>query len=81
MDKEVAIQSNKLILENQTELPMADFLRLALEVVNMGRCSNHEKQYCYLTSFSINEEEYHIVSDINPKSDKLTLYKVSKKEY
>lgn len=66
---------SKLILENQTDLPMVDFLRLAQEVVSMGRISNDDKQYCYLVSFTIDGEEYHIVSDLNKKSDKLTFYK------
>lgn len=66
---------SKLILENQTDLPMVDFLRLAQEVVLMGRISNDDKQYCYLTSFTIDGQEYHIVSDLNEKSDKLTFYK------
>jgi hypothetical protein len=34
-----------------------------------------DKQYCYLTSFTIDGKEYHIVSDLNEKSDKLTFYK------
>ena len=66
---------SKLILENQTDLPMVDFLRLAQEVVSMGRISNDDKQYCYLTAFTIDGQEFHIVSDLNEKSDKLTFYK------
>ena len=66
---------SKLILENRTDLPMVDFLRLAQKVVSMGRISNDDKQYCYLTAFAIDGQEYHIGSDINEKSDKLTFYK------
>ena len=66
---------SKLILENQTDLPMVDFLRLAQEVILMSRISNNDKQYCYLTSFTINGQEYHIVRKNNKKSDKLTFYK------
>jgi hypothetical protein len=67
---------SKLILVNHTELSMQDFLILATEVVKMGRISKDNKQYCYLTSFKINNEDYHIASDLNNKSDKLTFYKV-----
>ena len=67
--------SSKLIVENRTDLPMVDVLRLAQEVVNMGRISNYGRQYCYLTSFSIGDEEYHIASDLNKQSDKLICYK------
>ena len=66
---------SKLILENQTDLPMVDFLRLAQEVILMSRISNNDKQYCYLTSITINVQEYHIVSELNNKSDKLTFFK------
>ena len=66
---------SKLILENRTDLPMVYFLKLAQEVVSMGRICNDDKQYCYLTAFMIDGQEYHIVSDLNEKSDKLTFYK------
>ena len=66
---------SKLILENRTDLPMLDFLRLAQKVVSIGRISKNNKQYCYLTSFRIDGQEYYIVSDLNEKSDKLTFYK------
>ena len=75
-DKIGIIQNpTKLILENHTDLPMDVFFKLAQEVINMGRISNDDKQYCYLTAFNIDGLEYHIVSDLNKKSDKLTLYK------
>lgn len=68
----------KLILDNKTDLPMIVFLKIAMEVIQRGRISNDGKEYCYLTSFDINNEEYHVVSDLNKRSDKLTLYKVLK---
>jgi hypothetical protein len=70
----------KLILENKSDLTTIEFIRLAQTVILMGRISNDNKQYCYMTSFIINGEEYHIVSDLNEKSDKLTIYKVSKQK-
>ena len=65
----------KLILENKTDLPMIDFLRLAQEVVKLGRISKDGKQYCYAVSFKIDGEQYHIISELNKKSDKLTFIK------
>jgi hypothetical protein len=64
----------KLILENRTDLPMKDFLKLAQEVVSAGRISNNDMQYCYVTSFTVDGKKYYIASDLNKKSDKLTLY-------
>ena len=67
----------KLILENKSDLPINVFLDLCKDVISMGRISNNDTQYCYLTAFEVNGENYHIVSDLNKKSDRLTLYKVS----
>jgi hypothetical protein len=64
----------KLILENRTDLPMKDFLRLAQEVVSMGRISNNNRQYCYVTAFTIDGKKYYIASELKKKSDKLTIY-------
>jgi len=68
----------KLILENKSDLPINVFLDLCKDVISMGRVSNNDTQYCYLTAFQVNGEVYHIVSDLNNKSDRLTLYKVPK---
>lgn len=65
----------RLILDNRSELPMESFLEMARQIVSSGRISNDGKAYSYLTSFHINNKEYHVVSDLNEKSDKLTLYK------
>lgn len=71
---------NKLIIENRSDLSMEDCLDLAKAVVKQGRISNDDKQYTYLTVFMIsdaddNMEEYHVASDLNKNSDKLTIYK------
>lgn len=68
---------NKLILDNRTDLPMTEFILLAKRVIELGKVSNNGSQYCYLTSFTIDDEEYHVVSDLNEKSDRLTFYKVT----
>ena len=64
-----------LILDNQTKLPMADFLRMAQKVVASGRISDNHRQYCDLTVCVVNNQEYHIASELNENSDKLTLTK------
>ncbi len=71
----------KLILVNKSDLPMVDFMSLAKAVISSGRVSNNDTQYTYLSSFKIyddkhNLNEYHIVSDKNKNSDRLTFYKV-----
>lgn len=67
--------SEKLIIVNHTDLPMESVLSLAQRVVKLGRISNDAKQYCYCTIIRENGAEYSILSDLNTKSDKLTIYK------
>jgi hypothetical protein len=66
---------SKLIIENRTNIAMEDVLALARNIVAMGRISNMGRQYCFLASYTIEGEEYHLVSDINKKSDRLIFYK------
>jgi hypothetical protein len=47
-------------------------------VMSAGRISNDDKQYCYLTAFNKNGDEYHIVTDLRKKSDSFIIYKVPK---
>ena len=65
----------KLIINNQSDLSMIDVMRLISEIISWGRISKEGKQYCYVTSNIINKAEYHIISDVNKKSDKFTIYK------
>jgi hypothetical protein len=71
---------DKIIVKNQTELSMISVLELVKSVIKMGRISNNEKQYCYLTSLNIENTEYHVVTDLRQKSDVFTIYKVTKKQ-
>ena len=66
---------SKLLLANRTDLPMVEVLRLAQEVISTGRISNDGNQYCYVTSFTIDGQEYGIVSDLNEEAYRLTFYK------
>jgi hypothetical protein len=68
----------KLIINNKSELPMEQVLEIAQAIVRQGRMSNNGKQYCYLTSFVIDNVEYHATSDLNKCSDTLTIYEVTK---
>ena len=70
----------KLIIQNDSDLEMSVCLALVQFVVNQGRLSNNGKQYAYLNSFNVEGEEYHVVSDLNENSDRLTIYKVGKQK-
>jgi hypothetical protein len=65
----------RLIIDNRTDVKLYQILPQIIEIMKWGRISNNDKQYCYLTTFKYNNEEYHIVTDLNKKSDKFTIYK------
>jgi hypothetical protein len=68
---------SKIIIKNQTEIDDISVLTLIQRVIKNGRISNNGKQFCYLTSFDIDNQEYHIVTDLNKCSDVFTFYAVS----
>ena len=68
---------SKIIIKNQTEMDDISVLTLVQSVIKNGRISNNGKQYCYLTSFEIENKEYHIVTDLRKCSDVFTFYAVS----
>ena len=66
----------KIIIQNDSDLSMANCLRLVEKVIEHGRASNNETQYAYLTAFSVGDKNYHIVTDLNKHSDKFIIYNV-----
>lgn len=66
----------RIIINNNSDLTDIEAMRMAINVMKMGRVSNEEKQYCYLSVSATGE--YHIVSDLRKKSDSFTIYKVPK---
>lgn len=65
--------SEKLIIENRSNLPMSRCLKLAQAVVYSGRVSNHGKQYCYLTIFNVLGRKIGVSSFLNAKSDRFVI--------
>lgn len=62
---------SRLIIENRTNLSMLDIMHHVIAVLRMGRISNDEKQYCYVSTFA---DGIVIASDLNDKSDRLVVY-------
>lgn len=68
--------TEKLIIENQTDLPMIEILPCITEVIRMGRISNNNTEYCYGTRFTT--KLYGVItvfSHKNKKSDRLIVRK------
>lgn len=69
---------NKFIIDNRTELSDLEIFSMLLQVIKAGKLSNKDRQYAYLTTFydHTKTEEYHIVSQLNEKSEKFIIHKV-----
>ena len=65
----------KVIIKNTTEVSDLYVMHLVGSVIKLGRISNNEKQYYYLTVHHIDGIEYHIVTDLRKCSDVFTFYK------
>tara|TARA_Y100000758_G_C16051446_1_gene421749 strand:+ start:456 stop:674 length:219 start_codon:yes stop_codon:yes gene_type:complete len=68
---------SKIIIENRCEfLPDETALELVQKVIQGGRVSNNNKQYCYLTRFNYGEntQDFMVATDLNKKSDKFIVY-------
>jgi hypothetical protein len=71
------VEKNRLIVENQTDLPMAEILPYVKAVIEEGRISNDGKCYCYATSWP---NGITVVANENKASDRLLVY-IDKRNY
>ena len=75
------METEKLIIRNQSDLSMAEVLGLAQSVVSDGRVSGNSKSYCYITSFVYGRFRGIICyAQRNKNSDTLTFWREEKKE-
>jgi hypothetical protein len=69
----------KIIIENRTELPMADVVDYVNQVIRLGRISNYETQYCYATTW---KNGIVVEADKNKCSDRfLVIFDEKMKQY
>lgn len=74
---------SKLIINNRSDCTDTQALEMVMGVVKQGRISNHDKQYCYITTFTIKptdgaliktpDKTYVVATDLNKKSDRFTV--------
>jgi hypothetical protein len=60
----------KLIIENRTDRPLSSLMGHVRTILEQGRISNNDTQYCYLTTF---KDGIVIASEKNKCSDRLVL--------
>lgn len=61
-------EPKRLIIDNQSNMPMINAIEYATQVIGMGRLSNNNQQYCYATKF---ETGITVYSKLNKGSDVL----------
>ncbi len=62
---------SRIIIENRSSKSDAHVVRMVGNVIENGRISNNEKQYCYVTRFHTGLV---ISTDLNKASDKFIAY-------
>lgn len=65
----------KVIINNKSDLPDWQAVRMCHTVMKKGRISNEEKQYCYTSYFRVDGKLYIVKSGLNKKSDKFIIKK------
>ena len=71
----------KLIINNDSDLSMAEILVLAKSVVSEGRVSGDSDSYCYITAFvNGNVRGIMCYAQRNKSSDTLTFWRETKTE-
>lgn len=65
----------KFIIDNRTDLPNDEAIRMVARVVADGRISNNGKQYSYGTGFKnkITGKRHMVWSDVNKRSDRFVI--------
>jgi hypothetical protein len=52
----------KIIIKNHTNLDFTTISKEIDAVIKLGRISNNNKQYCHLSTFTINSIKYYIIA-------------------
>lgn len=66
---------SKIIIKNNTEISDLYVMHLVGSIIKEGRISASGKQYCYLTVFQIEGNEFYMTTDLRKCSDVFTFYK------
>lgn len=66
---------SKIIVDNRSDIKDDVVLDYIKELIQLGRISNDNKQYCYLSTFELNGNKYQIATDLNKASDRFVVIK------
>lgn len=65
--------NRRIIIENRSNASDKRVLKAVADVIDLGRISNNEKQYCYLTTFF---DGLKISTDLNKASDRFVAWNI-----
>jgi len=61
--------TERLIIDNRTDISMSEALEYAIAVVKMGRISGGGESYCYVTTFRRGDDDVVVVANRNKRWD------------
>lgn len=65
---------NKIIIDNQVSgLSDLDTLVIVSKVVELGRVSNNNKQYCYAAEVLFDDKKFMVYTHLNKRSDRFVI--------
>ena len=68
------MKMGKMIIDNKSRATDQQALECVKKVIDLGRISNSEKQYCYVTTFEITDitgiNRIYVYTDLNKNSDR-----------
>lgn len=65
-----------IIIQNDTAFKDEVILPVIIKIIEKGRISKNNTQYCHLTTFKINGEKYYVSTELRKKSDVFTIGKL-----
>lgn len=68
---------NRIIINNKTDLSDLQSINMVREVIAMGKISNDNMQYCYLTEIKFNKKHYQVSTDLRIRSDSFTIIELN----
>lgn len=63
----------RIIVNNNSSLSDDEGLAIVIDCIRAGRISNHGKQYCYASKYSIGGHKVLLTTELNKNSDSFTI--------
>jgi hypothetical protein len=71
---------SKIIIDNRSDLNWREAFSYVTYIIEQGRVSDNNQQYCFLTIFTIRDTDYYFSSRRNKKSDNFIITQQKKRD-